>query len=170
MCLEANGLPTYEGMNEITAGVINTEATKRVQQVIGPSCPVPAVPSAHQLCHSLLQLGIGQLVGALSEQVKVAAKCAEAAWNGDCATSPRLALYSGHDTTLLPLSAGRCRDSSMYVQAMHNMLFFAVLKAGPSGRAVNTALFVTRSLGASSEALARIWGINGTGAMVPPQW
>uniref|UniRef100_A0A7S0RVV4 Acid phosphatase n=1 Tax=Chlamydomonas leiostraca TaxID=1034604 RepID=A0A7S0RVV4_9CHLO len=105
MCLEANGLPTYDGMNEVMAGVINREATQRVQTVIGPSCPPEAVPSGSQLCHGLIQLGIGPLVGALGAQVTAAAKCAEQGWGGDCASTPRLALYSGHDTSLLPLSA-----------------------------------------------------------------
>lgn len=82
---------------------LHLQATRRVVKVLGPRCTQEARQEGTSTCKQVLQLSVGSLLAQIQGQLAAAAECG-AAGGGQC--GPRLALYSAHDATLMPLMAG----------------------------------------------------------------
>ena len=81
------------------------QATSRIAHVLGPRCP-----NGTGACQHTLQLSLGPLIQVLDARLRSAASCPTPAPGGTAAATAacgaRLQVFSGHDSTLLPLMAG----------------------------------------------------------------
>lgn len=71
----------------------------------------------------VLRLGMGRLMALMLERMEAAAGGKNAASGGKDAASPRLLLYSGHDSTIMPLLAVLGREVDHWPSYLANLVF-----------------------------------------------
>ncbi|KAG2441534.1 hypothetical protein HXX76_003155 [Chlamydomonas incerta] len=142
------------GLTPDLYSVVDWQATRRVAAVLGPPC------NGTGLCQQLLQLGIGLLLRELVDGLRLAAAAAEARLAAAAAGQPLpaqglpgaapgavaavgvppvalLDLYSGHDSTLMPLLAALGNAVDRWPPFVGNLLIelYRVPRAGGGGKA-----------------------------------
>jgi len=140
MCMEAHNKTLYSGLTDTLYRTIDNEATTRVAQVLGPSCP-----KATGDCQQLLQLLVGPLLSHIASNMLQAADACDRCdlfkqdgTSGEPRYAP-LRLYSTHDSTLLSLLAvlGRpTREWPPFMSSLVLELWQVASGSGPHTHAV----------------------------------